>query len=77
MQTNPKFFLHINIRTDITEMLLKSNAKQLLFISWIPKLCAILQLVAAPLNPIPIEEQFRWSHPLSEHSNVGKVWETN
>ena len=24
---------------------------------------------SAPLNPVPIEEQFRWSHPLSEHSN--------
>ena len=34
-----------------------------------PKLCATPQLVSAPLNPVPIEEQFRWSHPLSEHSN--------
>ena len=32
-------------------MLLKGIAKQLLFISWIPKLHAILQLVSAPLNP--------------------------
>ena len=34
-------------------------------------MCAILQLVSAPLNPVPIEEQFRRSHPLSEHSNSG------
>ena len=25
--------------------------------------------VSAPLNPVPIAEQFRWSHPLSEHNN--------
>ena len=51
-------------------MLLKKIAKQLLFTSRMPKLCAILQLVTAPLNPVPIiEEQFKWSHPLSEHSN--------
>ena len=31
-------------------MLLKKIAKQLLFISRIPKLCAILQLVATPFN---------------------------
>ena len=36
-------------------------AKQLLFISRIPKL--------PPLNPVPIKEQFRWSHPLNDHSN--------
>ena len=45
-------------------MPLKKIAKQLLFISRMPKLCAILQLVS-PSNPIPIEEQFRWSYPLS------------
>ena len=27
-----------------------------LFISRMPKMCAILQLVSAPLNPIPIAE---------------------
>ena len=32
-------------------MSLKKIAKQLLFISRMPKLCAILQLVSAPLNP--------------------------
>ena len=31
-------------------------------------MCAIPQLVSAPLNPIPIVEHFRRSHPLSEHS---------
>ena len=30
-----------------------------LFISRMPKMCAILQLVSAPLNPIPIAEHFR------------------
>ena len=33
-----------------------------------PKMCAILQLVSAPLNPIPIAEHFRRSHPQCEHS---------
>ena len=32
-----------------------------LFISRMPKMCAILQLVSAPLNPIPIAEHFRRS----------------
>ena len=31
-------------------------------------MCAILQLVSAPLNPIPIGEHFRRSHPQCEHS---------
>ena len=30
--------------------------------------CAIPQLVSAPLDPIPIAEHFRRSHPQSEHS---------
>ena len=33
-----------------------------------PKMCAILQLISAPLNPIPIAEHFRRSHPQCEHS---------
>ena len=33
-----------------------------------PKMCAIPQLVSAPLNPIPIAEHFRRSHPQCEHS---------
>ena len=32
-------------------------------------MCAILQLVSAPLNPIPIAEHFRRSHPQCEHSD--------
>ena len=39
-----------------------------LFISRMPEMCAILQLVSAPLNPIPIAEHFRRSHPQCEHS---------
>ena len=39
-----------------------------LFISRTPKMCAIPQLVSAPLNPIPTVEHFRRSHPLCEHS---------
>ena len=31
-------------------------------------MCAILQLVSAPLNPIPIAKHFRRSHPQCEHS---------
>ena len=31
-------------------------------------MCAVLQLVSAPLNPIPIAEHFRRSHPQCEHS---------
>ena len=31
-------------------------------------MCAILQLVSAPLNPIPMAEHFRRSHPQCEHS---------
>ena len=30
---------------------------------------AIPQLVSAPLNPIPIAEHFRKSHPPCEHSH--------
>ena len=39
-----------------------------LFISRMPKMCAIPQLVLAPLNPIPTVEHFRRSHPQCEHS---------
>ena len=39
-----------------------------LFISRMSKMCAILQLVSAPLNPIPIAEHFRRSHLQCEHS---------
>ena len=37
-----------------------------LFTSRIPKMCAIPQLVSAPLNPIPTAEHFRRSHPQCE-----------
>ena len=39
-----------------------------LFISRMHKMHAIPQLVSAPLNPIPIAEHFRRSHPPCEHS---------
>ena len=39
-----------------------------LFISRMPKMCAIPQLVSAPLNPIPTVEHFRKSHPQCKHS---------
>ena len=38
-----------------------------LFISRMPKMRAIPQLVSVPLNPIPIAEHFRRSHPPCEH----------
>ena len=44
-----------------------------LIISRIPKTCAILQLVSAPLNPIPIVDHFRRSHPLCELSYCTNV----
>ena len=39
-----------------------------LFISRMPKMRTIPQLVSAPLNPIPIAEYFRRSQPPCEHS---------
>ena len=39
-----------------------------LFISRMPKMLAIPQLVSVALNPIPISEPFRGSHPPCEHS---------
>ena len=39
-----------------------------LFISRMPKMRAIPQLVSAPLNPTPIAEHFRRSNPPYEHS---------
>ena len=50
-------------------VVVKKNISVLqLFISRMPKMCAILQLVSAPLNPIPIAEHFRRSHLQCEHS---------
>ena len=40
---------------------------------WMPKMCAIPQLVLAPLNPIPIAEHFRSSHPQCEHSHGQQI----
>ena len=48
-----------------------------LFISRMPKMCAILQLVSAPLNPIPIAEHFRRSHPQCEHSCGQHIYKRN
>ena len=36
-------------------------------------MCAIPQLVSAPLNPIPIAEHFRRSHPQCEHKTEFKA----
>ena len=38
---------------------------------------AIPQLVSAPLNPIPIAEHFRRSHPPFEHSHGQCISEEN
>ena len=38
---------------------------------------AFLQLVSAPLNPIPIAEHFRRSHPRCEHSYYKKKKKNN
>ena len=48
-----------------------------LFISRMPKMHAIPQLVSAPLNPIPIAEHFRRSHPPCEHSHGHCISEEN
>ena len=40
-----------------------------------PEMCAIPQLVAAPLNPIPIVEHFRMSHPQYMSTVTNKVYE--
>ena len=44
-----------------------------LFISRMPKMRAIPQLVSAPLNPMPIAEHFRRSHPPCEHSHGQRI----
>ena len=45
-----------------------------LFISRMPKMRAIPQLVSVPLNPIPIAEHFRKSHPPCEHSRGQHIY---
>ena len=42
-----------------------------------PKMCAIPQLVSAPLNPIPTAEHFRKSHPQCEHKVKLRRYLTN
>ena len=55
-------------RTHWARKLKLYKANQKLIFSRIPKTCAILQLVLAPSNPIPIVDHFRRSHPLCELS---------
>ena len=63
---------YLRASVNVTMILLKSKLNQKLIISSISKMsiemCAILQLVSAPLNPIPIADHFRRSHPLCEQS---------
>ena len=40
-------------------------------------MCAIPQLVSAPLNPIPTAEHFRRIHPQCEHSYGQHKYELN
>ena len=51
-----------------TTVVAKNLSVLQLFISRMPKMCAILQFVSAPLNPIPIAEHSSRSHPQCEHS---------
>ena len=63
---------HFNIQFKVDRLQIIVVAKNMivlqLFISRMPKMCAIPQLVSAPLNPIPTVEHFRRSHPQCEHS---------
>ena len=65
-----KATLVIQFKADRLQMIVvaKNLSVLQLFISRMPKMGAILQLVSAPLNPIPIAEHFRRSHPQCEHS---------
>ena len=62
------FLLHFKVDRPQTTVVAKNLSVLQLFISRMPKMCAILQLVSAPLNPIPIAEHFKRSHPQCEHS---------
>ena len=55
-------------RLQITGVAKKYIYVSQLFISRMPKMRAIPQLVSVPLNPIPIAEHFRGSHPPCERS---------
>jgi len=54
--------------TNGIELLKISNCRNRSSVLRMPKMRAIPQLVSAPLNPIPIAEHFRRSHPRCEHS---------
>ena len=58
---------HPKFLTSFMQIIVNITVLQL-FISRMPKMCAIPQLVSAPLNPIPTVEHFRRSHPQCEHS---------
>ena len=79
------FLIHSNVRHCKTKIQFKVDRPQIilvakniyiyvsqLFISRMPKMRAIPQLVSAPLNPITIAEHFRRSHPPCEHSHADK-----
>ena len=66
------FSLHLSFKVDRLQIIVVANKYiyvSRVFISRMPKLRAIPQLVSAPLNPIPIAEHFRRSHPLVKISN--------
>ena len=65
---NPKYIFEVD-RLQIFLVAKKDIYVSQLFVSRIPKMRAIPQLVSAPLNPIPIAEHFRRSHPPCEHSH--------
>ena len=69
-RTCSKISFPIKFKADRLQMIVAAKKLSVLqlFISRMPKMCAILQLVSAPLNPIPIAEHFRRSHPQCEHS---------
>ena len=64
---------HITFKVDRLQIIVVAKKISIyvsqLFISRMPKICAIPQLVSATLNPIPIAEYFRRSHPPCEHSH--------
>ena len=74
---------HFNIQIKVDRLQIIVVAKNIivlqLFISRMPKMSAIPQLVSAPLNPIPTVEHFRRHHPqsssivLSPHESLVKI----
>ena len=63
-------------RLQIVVIAKKYTSMLQLFISRMPKMCAIPQLVSAPFNPIPTAEHFRRSHPQCEHSYRQHIYMT-